>query len=56
MTSLEEWFDPARLRGDYVPKGFRGYQVQHRAVPGHAFGLKLGEKDKTALIAFLRTL
>lgn len=56
VASLEEWFDAARLRDDYVPKGFKGYQVEHRAVPGHEFGLKLAAEDKTALIAFLRTL
>ena len=56
VASLEEWFDAARLRDDYMPKGFLGYQVQHRAVPGHELGLKLGGEDKTPLIAFLRTL
>ena len=56
VGSLEEWFDPARLRDDYVPKGFKGYQVEHRAVPGHEYGLKLAGDEKTALIAFLRTL
>jgi hypothetical protein len=55
-TSLEEWFDPARLRGDYVPSGFKGYRVTHRAVPGHEFGLKLDPEDSAALIAFLKTL
>jgi hypothetical protein len=56
VASLEEWFDPARLRDDYVPKGFKGYQVEHRAVPGHEYGLRLAPQDKTALMAFLRTL
>jgi hypothetical protein len=56
VASLEEWFDPARLRNDYVPKGFRGYKVEHRAVPGHEYGLKLAAGDKTALLAFLKTL
>ena len=54
--SLEEWFDPSRLREDYVPKGFRGYKVEHRAVPGHEYGLNLASDDKASLIAFLRTL
>jgi hypothetical protein len=54
--SLEEWFDLARLRDDYVPSGFKGYRVTHRAVPGHEFGLKLDAEDKAALIAFLKTL
>ncbi len=56
VGKLEEWFDPARLRDDYVPKGFKGYQVEHRAVPGHEFGLKLAPEDKASLVAFLRTL
>ena len=56
VASLEEWFDPARLGDSYVPKGFKGYQVEHRAVPGHEYGFKLAPDDKTSLLAFLRTL
>jgi len=56
VSSLEDWLDPARLRDDYVPTGFKGYNVEHRAVPGHEFGLKLSAEEKAALIAFLRTL
>jgi hypothetical protein len=56
VRSLEEWFDPARLRDDYVPSGFVGYHMTHRAVPGHEFGLRLNAGDKASLIAFLRTL
>lgn len=56
VASLEDWFDAARLRDDYVPTGFKGYKVEHRAVPGHEFGLHLAADDKAALIAFLRTL
>jgi hypothetical protein len=56
VTSLEQWFDPVRLRDDYVPSGFKGYKVIHRALPGHEFGLKLDVEDKVALIAFLKTL
>jgi hypothetical protein len=56
VTTLEEWFDPARLRHDFVPSGFVGYGVTRRAVPGHEFGLRLTAEDKTALIAFLKTL
>jgi hypothetical protein len=56
VTTLEEWFEPARLRDDYVPSGFKGYKVTHRAVPGHQFGLALSPHDKAALIAFLKTL
>ena len=56
VSSLEDWFDPARLRHDYVPTGFKGYGVKTRAIKGHEFGLKLSADDKKALIAFLRTL
>lgn len=56
VATLEDWFDPARLRPGYHPTGFRGVPPAPRAVPGHEFGLKLSPKDKAALIAFLRTL
>jgi hypothetical protein len=56
VATLEDWFNPARLRDDYVPTGFKGYSVKTRAVKGHPFGLKLNSSDKAALIAFLRTL
>jgi hypothetical protein len=55
-ATLEDWFDPRRLRDDYVPTGFKGYGVEKRAVPGHQFGLHLNAEEKTALLAFLRTL
>ena len=56
VASLEDWFDPKRLSDDYVPSGFRGPGVEHRAVPGHTFGHDLAPDEKKALIAFLRTL
>jgi hypothetical protein len=56
VATLEDWFDSRRLRGDYVPTGWKGYGVTTRAVPGHEFGLKLSADDKRALIAFLKTL
>jgi hypothetical protein len=56
VATLEDWFDPNRLKEDYVPTGFKGYGVKTRAVKGHPFGLKLDAKDKRALIAFLKTL
>jgi hypothetical protein len=56
VASLEDWFDPRRLRPDYVPTGFRGRGVAARAVPGHRFGLDLSDEDRRDLIAFLRTL
>jgi hypothetical protein len=56
VATLEDWFDPARLRQDYVPTGYAGPDGRNRSVKGHEFGLKLSSKDRTALIAFLRTL
>jgi len=40
VKTLEEWFDPTRLR----------------RVPGHPFGLRLTPEDRHALIAFLETI
>ncbi len=51
--TLEEWFDPARLKPDYVPKGFH---LAPGPIKGHEFGLKLSKEDRRALIAFLQTL
>ena len=53
--SLEEVLDPARLDDDFVPSGFRGTDAT-RAVRGHPFGLELGQREKAALLAYLRTL
>jgi hypothetical protein len=51
--TLEEWFDPARLKDDYVPKGFH---LGPGPIKGHELGLKLSPDDRQALIAFLKTL
>ena len=56
VATLEDWFDPNRLKDDYVPTGFKGYGVKTRAVKGHEFGLQLSAEDKRALIAFLKAL
>jgi hypothetical protein len=56
VSSLEDWFDPARLRDDYVPTGFKGYGITRRPVKGHQFGLKLNSDEKEALVSFLRSL
>lgn len=55
-ATLDDWFNPARLRDDYVPTGFKGYRSKTRAVRGHEFGLKLSADEKKELIAFLMTL
>jgi hypothetical protein len=56
IASLEDWFDRKRLSDDYVPTGWKGPGVKHRVVPGHEFGLDIQPEDKSALVAFLRTL
>jgi hypothetical protein len=56
VATLEDWFDPARLRSDYVPTGYAGPAGEARSVKGHEFGLKLKPDEKKALIAFLKTL
>jgi hypothetical protein len=55
-ATLEEMFDPDRLSPDHVPGGWKGPGVTKRAIPGHPFGLALNAEDKTALLAFLRSL
>jgi hypothetical protein len=56
VTSLEEMFDAARLGPDYEPQGWNPPGVTKRAVPGHTFGLSLNADDRSALLAFLRSL
>jgi hypothetical protein len=50
-ASLEEMFDPERLKASYVPPG-----AKTRAIQGHEFGLKLEPKEREQLLVFLRTL
>lgn len=54
--TLEEWFNPARVRRDYKPAQAPAYGKKFGTIAGHPFGLSLSAADKTALIAFLRTL
>ena len=56
VATLEDWFDPRRLRDDYVPTAYRGAGVERRAVPGHRFGTDLSPEERRDLVAFLRTL
>jgi len=53
VDTLEEWLDPARLQPDFQPKN---PHIPRGAVPGHEFGLRLSAADRTALVAFLKTL
>jgi hypothetical protein len=55
-ATLEDWFDPRRVRDDYVPTGWRPFGTSSYAVKGHVFGLDLSDEDRRALIAFLKTL
>ena len=56
VTSLEEMFDAARLSPDYEPKGWNPPGVTRRAVPGHIVALSLNDEDRSALLAFVRSL
>jgi cytochrome c peroxidase len=56
VASLEEMFDPGRLKPDHEPGGYTEPGVTKRAIPGHPFGLGLSADDKSALLAFLRSL
>jgi hypothetical protein len=56
VASLEEMFDPDRLKETHVPGGWRPLGSQTHAIKGHEFGLHLEPAEREALIAFLRTL
>jgi len=56
LANLKDLFDPARLRDDYVPTGFKPHDVKTKSVPGHEFGMDLSQADKDALIVYLLTL
>ena len=56
VASLEEMFDPDRLKDTHVPGGFIPVGQTARAVRGHEFGLHLSPAERGQLIAFLRTL
>src|SRR6185295_18710691 len=55
-ASLEEMFDPDRLKATHVPGGSLLPGITTRSIPGHEFGLKLSPSERAQLIAFLRTL
>ena len=56
VASLEEMFDPDRLKQTHIPGGFRPLGSDTRAIPGHTFGLNLKPEERQQLIAFLKTL
>ncbi|MDX2181426.1 MAG: hypothetical protein SFV18_17660 [Bryobacteraceae bacterium] len=56
VATLEEMFDPERLKESHLPGGFRPLGSQTRAILGHTFGLDLSANDRECLVAFLKTL
>jgi hypothetical protein len=56
VASLEEFFDPERLEPTHMSGGWRPPGTGNQAIKGHAFGLGLTPDQKTALLAFLRSL
>jgi hypothetical protein len=55
-ASLEEMFDPDRLKGTHVPGGWMPLGAKTHAIQGHEFGLKLQPAERGQLLTFLRTL
>ena len=55
-ASLEEMFDPDRLKESHEPGGWLPVGAKTRAIQGHEFGLLLTPKEREQLVAFLRTL
>ena len=56
VASLEEMFDPDRVKETHVPGGWSPPGAKTRAIAGHEFGLNLTAPEREELIAFLRTL
>jgi CxxC motif-containing protein (DUF1111 family) len=55
-ASLEEMFDPDRLKESHVAGGWCPPGTTTRAIKGHKFGLGLSDVERKELIAFLKTL
>lgn len=55
-ASLEEMFDPDRLKATHVPGGWMPPGAKTHAIQGHEFGLGLAPEEREQLLAFLRTL
>ncbi len=56
LATLEEMFDTARFNPSYVPTGYKPHWLEHMPIKGHSFGTHLNEKDKAALMAFIKSL
>jgi len=55
IGTLEEFLNPARLKPEFRSSNWNAATPAH-AVTGHPFGLTLSADDRSALIAFLKTL
>jgi hypothetical protein len=55
IGTLEELFSPDRLKPEFRSSNWSELTLAH-VVQGHPFGLDLSIGDRSALIAFLRTL
>jgi hypothetical protein len=56
VATLEEMFDPDRVKDTHRPGGWSLPGTSMRAITGHVFGLDLEPSEREQLIAFLRTL
>jgi hypothetical protein len=56
VASLEEMFDPDRLKDTHVPGGWKPLGSPTHAIVGHEFGLRIERDERQQLLAFLRTL
>ena len=56
VASLEEMFNPDRVKDTHVPGGYIPAGKKTWAIRGHEFGLKLDAVERSELIAFLKTL
>ncbi len=54
-ASLEEMFDPDRLKDTHTAGGWSPPGTVTRSIPDREFGLNLPRKEREQLIAFLRT-
>ena len=55
IGTLEEMFDPARFKADFRSSNWF-HHAPAQAVTGHVFGTSLSSRDRTDLVAFLKTL
>jgi hypothetical protein len=56
VATLEEMFDPDRVKETHRPGGWSLPGTSMRAITGHEYGLDLDPSEREQLIAFLRTL